>query len=516
MASGVGGAGGPNKFPYGDHDDDIQSNSSGQSGQVGGHGITSASFEERRKKLEKKLRPGTPSSRGSSEKGKSKGKVRQALQDVWSRVKSMCSRNHDKMQISNPTLPQHVKVGVRTPGVSELMLKLQGKGQGEHGLMEEGAHGPDSKGDVASASGGEDVAVSTAEGPERSSRAEGASGFRGVFSSGTGGFAKIKGRLAGIFKPGHSGGSDKLTGSSGTVFDIGNVTGIGDDEPRGPVTGMTREELLEAERNLSDLIDKASSGPRKAQLRKWRGSLERDRNRIASSGGVGGAEQPFDPMGCSNEELQRAVAEGLACEEALKELDKVLEDAEKDMDSSEVSGPASSGSRRSVHTEEGSGIEETRSDAVGQQQKIHWLRRLLLFLLRVVRSFLRSAKQKLINARRAAMEWIRRACPCRHGVYQVNLDEDEVRRQRTAEWVTRHFGSGRGGVVLTEETVNHLSGDASLEGEEWKVETYFRDFQRLIEETEKKAIAPTSKAVNVLRIFTNNISDWLPSVGFSK
>lgn len=515
MASGVGGAGGasgPNRFSNKNEGDGDNLSS----GKLGEHKLSS-DFLSAREKLEKHFRqenPGRTSPGGGKPTSPNKG-VKHALRNIWEGVKGAFGKTEKpKVDISNPNLPKHVKFGVRSPGLEEVKVKFHRGSQGEPHIVVEKKEGGSSGEEVLEEiPGGGGSSVSETGSNKPSQTEAGASGFKGVLQSGAKGITKFAERVAGIFseKPGRSGESGSVVTSSHS-----EIPGIVTNEPKGPVTGMTREELLEAERNLSDLIDKASSGPRKAQLRKWRGSLERDRNRIASSGGVGGAEQPFDPMGCSNEELQRAVAEGLACEEALKELDKVLEDAEKDMDSSEVSGPASSGSRRSVHTEEGSGIEETRSDAVGQQQKIHWLRRLLLFLLRVVRSFLRSAKQKLINARRAAMEWIRRACPCRHGVYQVNLDEDEVRRQRTAEWVTRHFGSGRGGVVLTEETVNHLSGDASLEGEEWKVETYFRDFQNLIEKTEGSDIRPTSGAARVLAIFTRGLGDWLPSVGFSK
>lgn len=511
MASGVGGAGGasgPNRFSNKNEGE----GDNPSSGNLGEHKLSS-DFLSARDKLERHFRqenPGRTSPGGGKSTSPNKG-VKHALKNIWDGVKGAFGRREKpKLEISDPQLPGFVKLGVRSPGLEELKVKFHRNSQGEPHIVVEKKEGG-SSGEVEEVPGGGPLVSET--GSNNSSQTEAvASGFKGVLQSGAKGMTGFAERVGRIFseKPGRS-------GESGSVITShSESSGIVANEPTGPVTGLTLQEMLDVEQKLSDLINQSSSGARRAQLKKWKGSVERDRNRIASSGGVGGAEQPFDPMGCSNEELQRAVAEGLACEEALKELDKVLEDAEKDMDSSEVSGPASSGSRRSVHTEEGSGIEETRSDAVGQQQKIHWLRRLLLFLLRVVRSFLRSAKQKLINARRAAMEWIRRACPCRHGVYQVNLDEDEVRRQRTAEWVTRHFGSGRGGVVLTEETVNHLSGDASLEGEEWKVETYFRDFQNLIEKTEGSDIRPTSGAVRVLAIFTRGLGDWLPSIGFSK
>ncbi|UBV32105.1 hypothetical protein [Chlamydia pecorum] len=513
MASGVGGAGGasgPNRFSNKNEGD----GDNPSSGKLGEHKLSS-DFVSAREKLEKHFRqenPGRTSPGVGKPTSPNKG-MKHALKNVWEGVKGVFGKTEKpKVEISSPNLPTHVKFGVRSPGLEEVKVKFHRGSQGEpHIVVEKKEEGSSGEEVLEEIPGGGGSSVSET-GSNKSPVEVGASGFKGVLQSGAKGITKFAERVAGIF-------SDKTEGAGegGSVVTSSHseIPGIVTNEPTGPATGLTLQEMLEVEKNLSELIEKSPSGARQAQLKKWRGSVERDRKRLTGSDGVNREEQ-LDVMGCSDAELQQAVAEGLAVEDALKELDKVLEDAEKDMDSSEVSGPASSGSRRSVHTEEGSGIEETRSDAVGQQQKIHWLRRLLLFLLRVVRSFLRSAKQKLINARRAAMEWIRRACPCRHGVYQVNLDEDEVRRQRTAEWVTRHFGSGRGGVVLTEETVNHLSGDASLEGEEWKVETYFRDFQNLIEKTEGSDIRPTSGAVRVLAIFTRGLGDWLPSIGFSK
>lgn len=520
MASGVGGAGGPNKFPYGNHDDDIQSAGSGSSGRLGGHEVRSDSFAEKRKLLEKTFRPGSPSntSSTSSNKGKNKNRVKSALSNAWNRVKELCKHNHKQMQISHPSLPKHVKHGVRTPGIGEIMLRFQGKtGQGNQEVIEEGAHGgSDSKGDIDSPlegiPGGEEAVASTSEGPRRSSGAE-ASGFRGIFPSGASGFTHFKAKLAGIFKSGHAGGYEKLeTSSSG----IGNVN-VDDteniDAPRDLSTGMTLEELLEAEKNLSELIDKTKPGASKARLQKWRASIRRGIDRVYNSGNVSNVEENFDPMRCSDQELQQAVAEGLACEAALQELDAVLETASKEIDS-EASGPASSHSGRSVHTEEGSSAEEILPGGAGPQGRENYLKKLLSFLLRVIRNFLRAARKKLRNARRATMEWIRRTCPCRRGEYRVSLYEDDVNQQRTAEWVLRHFGSGSDSIVLPAETVDYLSEDSS-EKDDMAVETYFRDFQNLIEKTENSDITPTSRVARMLNILTRDLGNWLPSIGFS-
>lgn len=513
MASGVGGAGGasgPNRFSNKNEGDGDNLSS----GKLGEHKLSS-DFLSAREKLEKHFRqenPGRTSPGGGKPTSPNKG-VKHALRNIWEGVKGAFGKTEKpKVDISNPNLPKHVKFGVRSPGLEEVKVKFHRGSQGEPHIVVEKKEGGSSGEEVLEEiPGGGGSSVSETGSNKPSQTEAGASGFKGVLQSGAKGITKFAERVAGIFseKPGRSGESGSVVTSSHS-----EIPGIVTNEPKGPVTGLTLQEMLEVEKNLSELIEKSPSGARQAQLKKWRGSVERDRKRLTGSDGVNREEQ-LDVMGCSDAELQQAVAEGLSVEDALRELDKVLENASQEVDS-EVSEPENSSSGRSVHTQDSVKIEQVSSSGVEQKNTGNFLKQLLSTLLRLVLGFLRSAYQKVRNACQASMEWIRRTCPCRHGVYQVNLDEDEVRRQRTAEWVTRHFGSGRGGVVLTEETVNHLSGDASLEGEEWKVETYFRDFQNLIEKTEGSDIRPTSGAARVLAIFTRGLGDWLPSIGFSK
>lgn len=509
MASGVGGAGGasgPNRFSNKNEGD----GDNPSSGKLGEHKLSS-DFVSAREKLEKHFRqenPGRTSPGGGKPTSPNKG-MKHALKNVWEGVKGVFVKTEKpKVDISSPNLPKHVKFGVRSPGLEEVKVKFHRGSQGEPHIVvekkEEGSSGEEVLEEIPG--GGGSSVLET--GSNKSPVEVGASGFKGVLQSGAKGITKFAERVAGIFseKPGRSGESGSVVTSSHS-----EIPGIVTNEPTGPVTGLTLQEMLEVEKNLSDLIDK-SSGARQAQLKKWRGSVERDRKRLTGSDGVNREEQR-DVMGCSDTELQQAVAEGLAVEDALRELDRVLGDASREVDS-EVSEPEKSSSERSVRTQESFKTEQVSSSGVEQKRTCNFLRRLLATLLRLVLGFLRSAYQKVRNACQASMEWIRRTCPCTRGKYEVNFSDPD-KELRTAQWVARHFGSGRS-FVFSEETVDHLSEGSSLGGDGDTIEGYFRDFQRLIEETEKEANAPTSKAVNVLRIFTNNISSWLPSVGFSK
>ncbi|WP_407365569.1 hypothetical protein [Chlamydia pecorum] len=506
MASGVGGAGGasgPNRFSNKNEGD----GDNPKSGNLGEHKLSS-SFISAREKLEKHFRqenPGRTSPGGGKSTSPNKG-VKNALKDIWEGVKGAFGRREKpKLEISDPQLPGFVKLGVRSPGLEEVKVKFHRNSQGEPHIVVEKKEGGSSGEEVPG--GGSSVSET---GSNRTSQQEaGASGFKGVLQSKAKGVTNFAERVGRIFseKPGRS-------GESGSVITShSESSGIVANEPTGPVTGLTLQEMLEVEQKLSDLIGQSTSGARRAQLKKWKGSVERDRQRLTGSDGVN-REEPLDVMRCSDAELQHAVAEGLAIEDAIQELDRVLDDASREVDS-EVSEPEKSSSERSVRTQESLKTEQVSSSGVDQKGTCNFLRRLLATLLRLVLGFLRSAHQKVRTACQAAMEWIRRTCPCTRGKYEVIFSEAD-RELRTAQWVERHFGSGRDGIVLSEETVNHLSEGSSLGGDDNTIETYFRDFQRLIEETEKEDIAPTSKAVNVLRIFTRNIGGWLPSVGFSK
>ena len=510
MASGVGGAGGasgPNRFSNKNEGDGDNLSS----GKLGDHKLSS-DFLSAREKLEKHFRqenPGRTSPGGGKPTSPNKG-MKHALKNVWEGVKGVFVKTEKpKVEISGPNLPKHVKFGVRSPGLEEVKVKFHRGSQGEPHIVvekkEEGCSGEEVLEEGIEGEG----SVASGTGSNKSPVEVGASGFKGVLQSGAKGITKFAERVAGIF-------SDKTEGAgeSGSVVTSSRseIPGIVTNEPTGPVTGLTLQEMLEVEKNLSDLIEKSPSGARQAQLKKWRGSVERDRKRLTGSDGVNHEEQ-LDVMGCSDAELQQAVAEGLAVEDALQELDRVLDDASREVDS-EVSEPEKSSSERSVRTQESFKTEQVSSSGVEQKRTCNFLRRLLATLLRLVLGFLRSAYQKVRNACQASMEWIRRTCPCTRGKYEVNFSDPD-KELRTAQWVARHFGSGRS-FVFSEETVDHLSEGSSLGGDGDTIEGYFRDFQRLIEETEEEANAPTSEAVNVLRIFINNISDWLPSVGFSK
>lgn len=506
MASGVGGAGGasgPNR--YSNKNEGEGDNPS--SGNLGEHKLSS-DFESARKNLERHFRQensGRTSPGGGKSTSPNKG-VKNALKNIWDGVKGAFGRKEKpKLEISDPQLPGFVKLGVRSPGLEELKVKFHRNSQGEPHIVVEKKEGGSSGEEVPG--GGSSVSET---GSNRTSQQEaGASGFKGVLQSKAKGVTNFAERVGRIFseKPGRS-------GESGSVITShSESSGIVANEPTGPVTGLTLQEMLEVEQKLSDLINQSTSGARRAQLKKWKGSVERDRKRLTGSDSVNREEQ-LDVMRCSDAELQRAVAEGLAIEDAILELDRVLDDASREVDS-EVSEPEKSSSERSVRTQESLKTEQVSSSGVDPKGTCNFLRRLLATLLRLVLGFLRAAYQKVRNACQAAMEWIRRTCPCTRGKYEVNFSEDD-RELRTAQWVERHFGSGRDGIVLSEETVNRLSEGSSLGGDDGIIERYFRDFQRLIEEAEKKDIAPTSKAVNVLRIFTRNIGGWLPSVGLSK
>lgn len=512
MASGVGGAGwasGPNRFSNKNEGD----GDNPSSGKLGEHKLSS-DFVSAREKLEKHFRqenPGRTSPGGGKPTSPNKG-MKHALRNIWEEVKGVFGKTEKpKVEISSPNLPTHVKFGVRSPGLEEVKVKFHRGSQGEpHIVVEKKEEGSSGEEVLEEIPGGGGSSVSETGSNKPSQTEAGASGFKGVLQSGAKGITKFAERVAGIFseKPGRSGESGSVVTSSHS-----EIPGIVTNEPKGPVTGLTLQEMLEVEKNLSELIEKSPSGARQAQLKKWRGSVERDRKRLTGSDGVNREEQ-LDVMGCSDAELQQAVAEGLSVEDALRELDKVLENASQEVDS-EVSEPENSSSGRSVHTQDSVKIEQVSSSGVEQKNTGNFLKQLLSTLLRLVLGFLRFAYRKLRNACQATMEWIRRTCPCRQGKYRVDFSDFD-KELRTAQWVMKHFGSGRDGIVLSEGTVDYLSEDSSLEKELWIVETYFRDFQRLIEETEKEANAPTSEAVNVLRIFINNISDWLPSVGFSK
>ncbi|ETF37839.1 hypothetical protein [Chlamydia pecorum] len=508
MASGVGGAGGasgPNR--YSNKNEGEGDNLS--SGNLGEHKLSS-DFESARKNLERHFRqenPGRTSPGGGKTTSPNKG-VKHALKNIWDGVKGAFGRKEKpKLDISDPQLPGFVKLGVRSPGLEEIKVKFHRGSEGEPHIVVEKKEGG-SSGEVEEVPGGGPL-VSETGSNNSSQTAAGASGFKGALQSGAKGMTNFAERVGRIFsdKPGRS-------GESGSVITSrSESSGIVANEPTGPVTGLTLQEMLEVEQKLSDLIGQSTSGARRAQLKKWKGSVERDRKRLTGSGGVN-REEPLDVIGCSDAELQHAVAEGLAIEDAIRDLDRVLDDASREVDS-EVSEPEKSSSERSVRTQESLKTEQVSSSGVDRKGTCNFLRRLLATLLRLVLGFLRSAYRKVRTACQAAMEWIRRTCPCTRGKYEVIFSEDD-RELRTAQWVERHFGSGRDGIVLSEETVNRLSEGSSLGGDDGIIERYFRDFQRLIEDTEKKDIAPTSKAVNVLRIFTSNISDWLPSVGFSK
>lgn len=511
MASGVGGAGGasgPNRFS---NKNEGEGDNLGSS-NLGEHKLSS-DFISAREKLEKHFRqenPGRISSGGGKSTSTNKG-IKHALKNIWEGVKGVFGRaEKPKLDISEPQLPSFVKFGVRTPGLEELKVKFHRGSQGEpHVVVEKKEEGSSGEEVLEEIPGGGGSLVSETGSNKPSQTEAGASGFKRVLQSEEKGITKFAERVGRIFsdKPGRSGESGSVITSRSESSEI--VT----NEPTGPVTGLTLQEMLEVEKNLSDLIDKSSSGARRAQLKKWKGSVERDRKRLTGSDSVNREEQ-LDVIGCSDGELQRAVAEGLAIEDAIQELDRVLDDASREVDS-EVSEPEKSSSERSVRTKESFKTEQVSSSGVEQKRTCNFLRRLLATLLRLVLGFLRSAYQKVRTACQASMEWIRRTCPCTRGKYEVNFSEPD-KELRTAQWVMKHFGSGRDGIVLSEGTVDHLSEGSSLGGDEDTIAGYFRDFQRLIEETEKKDIAPTSKAVNVLRIFTNNISSWLPSVGFSK
>lgn len=510
MASGVGGAGGasgPNRFSNKNEGD----GDNPSSGKLGEHKLSS-DFVSAREKLEKHFRqenPGRTSPGVGKPTSPNKG-MKHALKNVWEGVKGVFGKTEKpKVEISSPNLPTHVKFGVRSPGLEEVKVKFHRGSQGEpHIVVEKKEEGSSGEEVLEEIPGGGGSSVSET-GSNKSPVEVGASGFKGVLQSGAKGITKFAERVAGIF-------SDKTEGAGegGSVVTSSHseIPGIVTNEPTGPATGLTLQEMLEVEKNLSELIEKSPSGARQAQLKKWRGSVERDRKRLTGSDGVNREEQ-LDVMGCSDAELQQAVAEGLAVEDALRELDRVLDDASREVDS-DVSEPEKSSSERNVRTQESFKTEQVSSSGVEQKRTCNFLRRLLATLLRLVLGFLRSAYQKVRNACQASMEWIRRTCPCTRGKYEVNFS-DLDKELRTAQWVARHFGSGRS-FVFSEETVDHLSEGSSLGGDGDTIEGYFRDFQRLIEETEKEANAPTSEAVNVLRIFINNISDWLPSVGFSK
>lgn len=509
MASGVGGAGGasgPNRFSNKNEGEGDNLSS----GNLGEHKLSS-SFISAREKLEKHFRqenPGRTSSGGGKSTSPNKG-VKHALKDIWEGVKGVFgSREKPKLDISDPQLPGFVKFGVRSPGLEELKVKFHRNSQGESHIVVEKKEGGSSGEEVLEEVPGGGSLVSET-GSNRPSQPEaGASGFKGVLQSGAKGIAKFAGRVGRIFseKPRHSG-----EGVSAITSGHSEITGIVTNEPTGPVTGLTLQEMLDVEKKLSEIIDKSPSKARQAQLKKWRGSVERDRKRLTGSDGVN-REKQIDFIGCSDAELQRAVAEGLAFEDAIQELDRVLDDASREADS-EVSESEKSSSERSVRTQESVKTGKVSSSGVDQQRKCDLLRQLLSALLRLVLGFLRSAYQKLRKACQASMEWIRRTCPCTQGKYEVNFSDKEL---RTAQWVARHFGSGKEGVVLSEETVNYLSEGSSLGGDGYTIEEYFRDFQKLIEKTEGGATAPTSKVVNILSIFTRNLSSWLPSIGFSK
>lgn len=511
MASGVGGAGGasgPNRFSNKNEGDGDNLSS----GKLGEHKLSN-DFLLAREKLEKHFRqenPGRTSPGGGKPTSPNKG-MKHALTNIWEGVKGVFGKKEQpKVDISNPNLPKHVKFGVRSPGLEEVKVKFHRGSQGEPHIVVEKKEGGSSGEEVLEEiPGGGGSSVSETGSNKPSKTEAGASGFKGVLQSGAKGITKFAERVEGIFseKPGRSSESGSVVTSSRS-----EIPGIVTNEPKGLVTGLTLQEMLEVEKNLSDLIDKSPSGARQAQLKKWRGSVERDRKILTGSDGVNREEQ-LDVMGCSDAELQRAVAEGLAVEDALLELNRALDDASREVDS-EVSEPEKSSSERSVRKQENFKTEQVSSSGVEQKRTCNFLRRLLATLLRLVLGFLRSAYQKARSACQASMEWIRRTCPCTRGKYEVNFSDPD-KELRTAQWVARHFGSGRS-FVFSEETVDHLSKGSSLGGDGDTIEGYFRDFQRLIEEIEKEAIAPTSKAVNVLGIFINNISSWLPSVGFSK
>lgn len=512
MASGVGGAGGasgPNRFSNKNEGD----GDNPSSGKLGEHKLSS-DFVSAREKLEKHFRqenPGRTSPGVGKPTSPNKG-MKHALRNVWEGVKGIFGKTEKpKVEISKPELPGYVKFGVRSPSLEEVKVMFHKGSQGEpQVVVEKKDSDPSGAGVEVLEVGIEgEGSVASGTGSNKSPVEVGASGFKGVLQSGTRGITKFVGRMAGIF-------SDKTGGSSeGEVIVASGPSetpGIGTNEPTGPVTGMTLQEMLDVERNLSELIEKSPSGARQAQLKKWRGSVERDRKRLTGSDGVNREEQ-LDVMGCSDAELQQAVAEGLSVEDALRELDKVLENASQEVDS-EVSEPENSSSGRSVHTQDSVKIEQVSSSGVEQKNTGNFLKQLLSTLLRLVLGFLRFAYRKLRNACQATMEWIRRMCPCRQGKYRVDFSDFD-KELRTAQWVMKHFGSGRDGIVLSEGTVDYLSEDSSLEKELWTVETYFRDFQKLIEKTEKSNIESDSRVFRMLNIFTTELGNWLPSVGFS-
>lgn len=241
MASGVGGAGGasgPNRFSNKNEGEGDNLSS----GNLGEHKLSS-DFLSARDKLERHFRqekPGRPSSGGGKSTSPNKG-VKHALKDIWEGVKGVFGRREKpKLDISEPQLPGFVKFGVRSPGLEELKVKFHRNSQGEPHIVVEKKEGGSSGEEIPG--GGSSVSETGSNNPSQTEA--GASGFKGALQSDAKGMTKFAERVERIFsdKPGHSGESGSVITSRSESSEI--VT----NEPTGPVTGLTLQEMLDVEK----------------------------------------------------------------------------------------------------------------------------------------------------------------------------------------------------------------------------------------------------------------------------